>query len=150
VRCATPAQHRDNPVLANVETDMHQQRRAAGQAFAQIHTIDINGPISFTLHGDDLLYVDAVVITDHHSTIEASPLSSPVYSQLGCVVQPLRGKEPSLGTTPAKYADLGEKVAHQSDHKWPFKDTSNDLEQNPGRLHAPLAVVISQWPLSTS
>jgi acetyl-CoA synthetase len=29
--------------------------------------------------------VDAVVITDHHSTIEASPLSSPVYSQLGWI-----------------------------------------------------------------
>jgi hypothetical protein len=37
---------------------------------------------------------------------------------LGCVVQPLRGKEPSLGTTTAKFADLGEKMSHQSDHKY--------------------------------
>src|SRR5258707_308349 len=65
-------------VLAYIQSHLHRCVATLLQTRPNLYTIDIHGPIRFALHGDDLLYVERVFLTEHHySTFEASPLSTP-------------------------------------------------------------------------
>ncbi len=76
---AAPPQRAQDRFLADIQPRMDDRFVAPLQPGRRLDAIDIHGPICSALHGDDLLYVDTVFVTEHHySTFEASPLSTPL------------------------------------------------------------------------
>src|SRR5216683_615101 len=71
-----PAQHHEDPLLADVTADIHGSALAPGQEFRQRDLVDSDRGIGFLLHGDDLSH--AVAGSDQpflhrRTTFEASP-----------------------------------------------------------------------------
>ena len=60
-----PPQNAENALLADIQPRMHYCLGAPLQQLRMLDSIDIHCPICFALHGDDLLYVDPVLLTEH-------------------------------------------------------------------------------------